>query len=364
VRPRRIFADLSVTAKGYYRSIVGLFFSLIFPIILIGLFGLIFSGTSNAPTLTVLNEDQNSKVSQSFLQNISMTHAVSVNVVNWTGNFSSNLAGNQDDIGLVIPAGFQANYLAHRPTNVTLYYNPGDQAAYGAAVAAIQAVANGYNLGAYRGVPIIGLAYSQVGGYTYSYVDYLVPGLIGFSILTSPMFAMTELTASYRKDGLFRQLSLTPLTRAEYLLSKIVWYTLLTFASAGIMIGMGYFAFGVHILFSPLILLFLVLGPFLFVSLGLLAASAAKTPESAAILGNIITFPMMFLAGTFFPVSSFPAGLQAFAHVLPLFYIIDGLDAAMLYGNTGRALVDLAVIFVIAIVIFAAAVYAFKWREE
>jgi ABC-2 type transport system permease protein len=366
MRPRRILADLAVTAKGYYRSVVGLFFSLIFPIILIGLFGLIFSGTSSAPTLVVVNEDHNSNASQQFLAALGATQAVSVSVRTGisAANFSTWLASNQQDIGLVIPAGFESAYLNHTATNVTFYYNPGDAATYGAAAGALQAVANGFNLHAVHGTPIVGISQYQVGGYTYSYVDYLVPGLIGFSILTSPMFAMTELTASYRKDGLFRQLSLTPLTRAEYLLSKILWYTILTIASAAIMIAMGYFAFGIHIIFSPLILPFLVVGPFLFVSLGLLAASAAKTPESAAVLGNIITFPMMFLAGTFFPVSSFPAGLQAFAHVLPLYYVIDGLDAVMLYGNTARALLDLGIVFAIAVVIFVAAVWAFRWREE
>jgi ABC-2 type transport system permease protein len=366
MRPRRILADVSITAKGYYRSFVGLFFSLIFPFILIGLFGLIFSGTSNAPTLVVLNEDHNSNVSQQFLHAIDSTGAVSVHVVsNFSGNnFSDFLASNQQDIGLVIPEGFQAAYLNHSATNVTFYYNPGDQASYGAAAGAIEGVANGFNLNAVHGTPIVGVSPLQVGGYTYSYVDYLVPGLIGFSILTSPMFAMTELTASYRKEGLFRQLSLTPLTRAEFLTSKIIWYFALTLASAAIMIATGYFAFGVHIEITWLILPFLFVGPFLFVSLGMLAGSVAKTPESAAVLGNIITFPMMFLSGTFFPVSSFPSGLQSFAHVLPLYYVIDGLDAAMLYGNTYRALVDLTVITVIAVIIFIAAVLAFKWREE
>jgi ABC-2 type transport system permease protein len=365
MKASHIWADFLITARGYVRSGVGLFFSLIFPFILIGLFGLIFSGSSNAPTLAVVNEDHNSNASQAFLKAIDSTGAVSVSVVsNFSGSFSTYLANNQQDIGLVIPDGFQAAYLNHTGTNVSFYYNPGDQATYGAAFGAINGVANAFNLNAVHGTPIVGVSPLTVGGYTYSYVDYLVPGLIGFSILTSPMFAMTELTASYRKDGLFRQLSLTPLTRSEFLAAKILWYFVLTLASAAIMIATGYFGFGVHVQITWEILPFLFVGPFLFVSLGMLLGSVSRTPESAAVLGNIVTFPMMFLSGTFFPVSSFPAGLQAFAHVLPLYYVIDGLDAVMLYGNTARALVDLAVILVIAIVIFIAAVLAFKWREE
>ncbi len=36
-------------------------------------------------------------------------------------------------------------------------------------------------------------------------------------------------------------------------------------------------------------------------------------------MANIVTFPMVFLSGTFFPVSAMPAIIQSIAHILPLF---------------------------------------------
>jgi ABC-2 type transport system permease protein len=96
----------------------------------------------------------------------------------------------------------------------------------------------------------------------------------------------------------------------------------------------------------------------------MLAGSLAKTPESAGVIGNIITFPMMFLSGTFFPVSSFSPGLQAFAHVLPLYYVIDGMNQVMLFGNFGRAGADLVVVLILAILAFVGAIVTFKWRDE
>jgi ABC-type multidrug transport system permease subunit len=59
-----------------------------------------------------------------------------------------------------------------------------------------------------------------------------------------------------------------------------------------------------------------------------------------------------------------PTYLQHFAHVLPLFYIIDGLNGVMIYNNYAQAAIDLAVVTVITIVFFAAAVRLFKWRED
>jgi ABC-type multidrug transport system permease subunit len=59
-----------------------------------------------------------------------------------------------------------------------------------------------------------------------------------------------------------------------------------------------------------------------------------------------------------------PQYLQTLAHILPLFYVIEGLNNVMVYGNVSGALVDLAVVAVITAVIFILAVRLFKWRED
>ena len=371
---RRLGADFKIVVRSYTRNPVALFFSLIFPIILIGLFGLIFSAVgSGTTTLYVINGDHGSPPSQQFLAALNQTGVVSVSLVNVTpADFSTWLGQNDAPVGLVIPAGFGADYRNNTTVNVTVYTDPLDAASSGVAEGAIEEVVNEFNVGHIRSTcgsspgcsPVVGVTGAQVGSRVYKYIDYLIPGLIGFSILTSPMFSLVDVSSSYRKEGIFRELSLTPLTRSEWLAARIAWYIVLTFASAGIMIGTGVFVFGAHVTLSLGVLPFLVLGPFFFVSLGMLCGSVAKTPETAALIGNVVTFPMMFLSGTFFSVSSFPPGLQAFSHVLPLYYVIDGMNQVMLFGNQGRALVDLLVVAVSAAAVFALAVRLFRWRDE
>jgi len=368
-----IAADFKIVMRSYFRNPVALFFSLIFPIILISLFGLIFSsvGTSSV-TLQVINEDHNSPVSAAFLSALNNTTVVKVSLVTDSSvtpsNFATWLGQNDDPVGLVIPAGFQSNYLNHTSTNLSVFTNPQDASASGTVLGAVRGVADGFNCAAASGgklcKPVVGYSNENVGSQVYTYIDYLIPGLIGFSILTSPMFSMVDIASSYRKEGIFRELSLTPLTRAEWLTSRITWYVLLTFVTAGIMIAAGVFLFGAHVQITLGLLPFLVIGPFFFVSLGMLAGSVAKAPESAALVGNLITFPMMFLSGTFFTVSSFPAGLQVFAHILPLYYVIDGMNQVMLFSNAGRALTDFAIVLLGSLVVFALAVRLFKWRDE
>jgi ABC-2 type transport system permease protein len=101
-----------------------------------------------------------------------------------------------------------------------------------------------------------------------------------------------------------------------------------------------------------------------FASLGMLVGTISKNTETASVVGNIISFPMMFLSGTFFPISLMPTYLQYVSHALPLFYIIDGLTGIMIYSNFAQTTVDLIVVVVMTIVAFAAAAKVFRWRED
>jgi ABC-2 type transport system permease protein len=162
----------------------------------------------------------------------------------------------------------------------------------------------------------------------------------------------------------FKLLSLTPLTKTEWLLSKIIWYIGTTIISFILMSLVGIEVFGAHITLSWGIAIFLAIGPFFFVSLGMLVGTISNSPESAAVVGNLVTFPMMFLSGTFFPVNSMPMYLQGIAHILPLYYMIDGLNNVMIYGNLGPALFDGALLVALSLIVFGLAVRFFRWRED
>jgi ABC-2 type transport system permease protein len=364
VSVKRVWADLKVFARGYARSRIGLFFSLAFPIILILLFGAIFAGNgSGAVQVYVQNQDNSSPASVAFIQALNSTGAIQVTLVGTSQNFSQYLLSNSATEGIVVPSGFQADYLAHTPVNVTVYDDPASSST-GIVLGATAGVINGFNLQAVHGSPIVGVEQLSITSQSYKYIDFLIPGMIGFAVLVSPMFALVNVSSQYKRDKIFKQLSLTPLTKTEWLIAKILFYFLISVASFLLMSAVGIFAFGAHINFSIWILPFIILGPFLFVSLGMLVGTVSNSPESAGVVGNLITFPMMFLSGTFFSVSLFPAYLQSVAHVLPLYYLIEGLNNVMIYGNYGQALTDIAVLLVVCVVVFALAVRFFKWRED
>jgi len=369
---KRILADFKVFSRGYLRNRFGLFFGLIFPVILILIFGAIFSGNSSA-IINVYTQNQDTgsfaspqmNIAAQFLAALNSSSTIRVITVNTSQSFSKYLASHSSSDGIVIPENFSADYLAGQPVNVTVYGNPTSSTS-GIVSGTVNGVINYFNLHYYKqnAIPILSITSATVNIHQTKYIDFLVPGLIGFAILISPMFSLVNISSDYKKTKLFKQLSLTPLTKMEWLASKILWYMVLTVMSFVLMVAVGILLYGANITLTPWLIPFLLIGPTLFASLGMLVGTVTKNPETAGVIGNVVTFPMMFLSGTFFPISIMPTYLQTIAHVFPLFYIIEGLNNVMVYSNYMGAIIDLGVIALITVVIFVAAIRLFKWRED
>jgi ABC-2 type transport system permease protein len=89
----------------------------------------------------------------------------------------------------------------------------------------------------------------------------------------------------------------------------------------------------------------------------------AHEAESATAAANFIMFPMMFLSGSFFPLELMPGFLQTIARFLPLYYVNEGLRAAMVLADHAGALRDAAMIGAFATVVFLVGVKTTRWQE-
>jgi ABC-2 type transport system permease protein len=366
---KRVFSDFKVFSRGYLRNKFGLFFGLIFPVILILIFGAIFSGNSEG-TISVYAQNQDTEsfpmgqnIGASFLEALNQTGTIQVITVDHAENFTAYLARHSSAEGIIIPQNFSASYLAGQPVNLTVYGNPTSSSS-GIVTGTVNGVANYFNLQLFSGTSVIGITQTTVSTEQTQYIDFLIPGLVGFAILINPMFSLVEISSQYKKNKLFKQLSLTPLKKMEWLTSKILFYILLSATAFLLMVAVGVFVFDSHVTLTVFLIPFLILGPMLFASLGMLVGTITKNPETAGVIGNVVTFPMMFLSGTFFPIAMMPDYLQTVARVMPLYYIVNGLNNVMVYGNFTGAMFDLAVVAVITVVIFILAVKLFKWRED
>ena len=102
----------------------------------------------------------------------------------------------------------------------------------------------------------------------------------------------------------------------------------------------------------------------MFTGLGMIIGRFVKEEETADMAGGAITFPMMFLAGTFFPLEQMPEFLQSVAQLLPLYYVNEGLRNAMIYANFDKAIFFTAFVVTFAVVFFIIGVVLQKWEED
>jgi ABC-2 type transport system permease protein len=73
---------------------------------------------------------------------------------------------------------------------------------------------------------------------------------------------------------------------------------------------------------------------------------------------------MMFLSGTFFPLSQMPLFLQAIARVLPLTYVSEGLRASMIFGQSQTAIFNTGIITLLGLACIAIGSWITKWEED
>jgi ABC-2 type transport system permease protein len=172
------------------------------------------------------------------------------------------------------------------------------------------------------------------------YIDWVIPGVIGMNIMWGALFGIGYVIVRYRKFGVLKRLSATPVTAMEFLSAQILsrlW--LLLVVNVVIFIGMDLFVdFRMHGSYFNLLLVF-VLGSINLICCGLVVAARVSSEEVANGLLNLFSWPMMFLSGVWFSLEGAHPWMQTFAQLLPLTHITEAARAIMI---DGAGLLDIA----------------------
>jgi ABC-2 type transport system permease protein len=196
-----------------------------------------------------------------------------------------------------------------------------------------------------------------------SFISYLVPSILGMSLMQVGVFAAIPLVAD-RQKLILKRLQATPLRRWQLVGSNVLMRLLIAVAQTVIIVGVGATFYDVQIAGSWLQIGFLILlGSLAFIALGYVIASFASTEDAANGATSAVQFPLMFLSGTFFPIAAMPDPLQAIARLLPLTYLNDALRQVMVDGTPFSPLwVCVAFLAVWLVVCLAISARFFKWQ--
>jgi len=195
------------------------------------------------------------------------------------------------------------------------------------------------------------------------YIDFLIPGLLGFGLMSSSLWGLGWALVQMRTGKLLKRLVATPMKRSHFLLSFMIGRSMLAVVEILFFVAFARLIFDVRMFGS--LLAFTVFGLWAstaFGGLSLLVVSRAGNAETASGLMNLVTMPMTVLSGVFFSASNFPDWLQPVIRFLPLTALNDGLRAIMLDGTSLLALWPQGLILgVWGLIPFLIALRYFKW---
>lgn len=215
----------------------------------------------------------------------------------------------------------------------------------------------------------LGLGFSRmtVPGVTQSvgYIKYLVPGIIGMSLLFQSIFAGLSVLWD-REFGFLKEIMVAPVSRVSIVLGRIAGgMTAALIQGLLVMIVSLLVGFRVRSVPGLLVaLVFMVLISTSFIGLGLLFASRMKDMQGYSIIMNFVVFPLFFLSGALYPLDNLPSWLRLLSHLDPLTYGVDGLRGALL-GISARGIpLNLLIMGAISVLMVFLGAWSFERGES
>jgi ABC-2 type transport system permease protein len=368
-----VVIDLKAALRTFSRNKSTIFWTIAFPTVLMLLFGAIFSQSSTKYDLYLQNQDQTNGESTywsgALITALNSTNAFNLQQLDASINATDYAIANRLASLLIIPSGFNdtANVaiFTHGTTkaNVTFVF---DQSTSSAPIvrSIVASLVDRLNFELSRGVEYMNVQDITIAPKRFTFIDFFMPGVIGMTAMTTSIFTAVSTSARFKENGVFHKLATTPLKRYEWILSRTVYNVIISYLGMAVMIIIGMTVFNMKITLDAVSLLMVAMASLMFTGLGMIIARFVKDPDGADAAANVITFPMMFLSGTFFPLSQMPQFLQAIATVLPLTYVNEGLRAAMIFGQSQQAIFNTVLITALGLASIAVGSAITKWEEE
>jgi ABC-2 type transport system permease protein len=166
-----------------------------------------------------------------------------------------------------------------------------------------------------------------------AYLDFLMPAIVSIVLMfISFMLASITIVQERTKKTLLRTL-LTPLSLGEFIFAKTSALILIAMLQGIILIIVAFLFYGILIPPSQMGLLFLVILVYsaAFIGIGMAIATFAESENTAMLTSLVLSIPMLFLCGVFFPFEIMPQLMVKIGSALPITMGIRALDSVLIY---------------------------------
>ena len=344
----------------FSRDRQAIFFTLFFPIIFMAVFGLVGNANNEPMPVGIVNNAGNALAAE-FITDLGANPLFKVTEGTEAELRVQVISGDQRLV-LVLPSNFQDN---GNPADLTLLVDASQVRELAMVMPVLEQALVDVERALRNTEPLFSLTVEDVKARSQSYLDFLVPGLLAFTIMQISIAGSGYNIVEFRRKGILKRLFVTPLQPHNFIGALVLSRALICLVQLTVLLGVAVFLLGVTITgnFASLYVI-IILGIALFLSLGFCLGSVAKTQQAIGAMGSLFTFPQMFLAGIFYPIDILPDIVQPVAQLLPLSFVVNGLREIAVNGasllDIMPTLLGLVVWTVVALIL---AIRMFVWKE-
>ncbi len=350
--------------KRFIRDKTALFFTFAFPLIFLFAFGSIFSGGDINLKIAIINNAK-SDFATRFIEQVSKSDVLNVTSgITDVAQAKQKMSRGEIDSFIELPANFGEPNEQRIPAGVmNVYYQKGAEQSGRTVAAIMQQVLDGINKQLGRPDATLTVAEKSTDSQGLTSFDYTFSGLLGFAIMSMGIFGLANAMPQEKQRGSFRRLRASPFRASQLILANGVHYLIITLMSvlAMVIASLTIFHFNMRgnwITFA----IFAAYAAIMILGFGLFIGAWARNENQSAPLSNLVSFPMMFLSGVFFPRFLYPEWLQGVTQFVPLTPVVDGLRRIMTENAALTQLgPELAIIGAWTLIIYVAATKCFRW---
>lgn len=322
--------------RRYFRDKVALFFTFAFPLIFLLIFGTIFGGNDGPSFKVALISQADNQFATKFVEDSKKASLFKYTDIVSFDEAKEKLGRGEIDAIIELPKEFGQLDAKHRPSGTLVtYYDQSDEQLATTLSAVLQGTLDQINQQFAPADEPLKLESKPLQTANLTRFDYTLAGLIGFSIMSLGIFSMSEGFTGDKKAGALRRMQVAPIRAWQLIVATALNRILVGIMSVTLLFiaALVFFDFnmrGDYLSFT----LFTIISTTCLFGFGMAIAGWAKDANQAAPLTQIITMPMMFLSGVFFPTFLMPEWLQNITYFIPLTPVIDGLRLILTESKT------------------------------
>ena len=349
-----------VFLKIFLRDRQSIFFSLFFPIIFMTVFAFANNGEVDPIELGIVNNSP-SAVANDFSQMLIDNPLFEVTLGEEEQLRAELVEGNQTMV-LILPEGFDAQ---SDGAELQLLVDAAQVQQLSLIMPLLEQTLISIEREFRNIEPMFTLTVEDVQARSQRYLDFLLPGLLAFTLMQLSIAGSGFNIVEYRRKGILKRLFVTPIRPRDFIASIVMARMAIVLIQLTVLILVAVLVLNVTIVGNFVSFYFIVmLGTFIFLCLGFCLGSVAKTQQAVMAVGNIVIFPQIFLSGVFYPIESMPELIQPIAKILPLSFVSTAMREIANNGasllSIAPSLLGIALWFVIA---FVLATRLFVWKE-